>query len=94
MAAVSTQMDAAEAVSMFKGARALNDAMSGAAAQQQALFSKEAAKAQAAFIEQIDPQDKGKYAGAVGGQAALKAAGARASWMHRSRSRSSARRSC
>jgi type VI secretion system secreted protein VgrG len=72
--AVSTQMDAAEAVSQFKGARALNDVMAGAAAQQQALFSKEAAKAQADFIEQIDPQAKGKYAGAVGGQAALKAA--------------------
>jgi type VI secretion system secreted protein VgrG len=72
--AVSTQMDAAEAVSMFKGARALNDAMSGAASQQQALFSKEAAKAQADLIKQIDPRATGKYAGAVGGQAALKAA--------------------
>jgi type VI secretion system secreted protein VgrG len=72
--AVSTQMDVAEAVSQFKGAQALNDALSGAALQQQALFSKEAAKAQADFIAQIDPQAKGKYVGAVGGQAALKAA--------------------
>jgi type VI secretion system secreted protein VgrG len=71
--AVSTQMDVAEAVSQFKGARALNDVMAGAASQQQALFSKEAAKAQTDFIEQIDPQAKGKFAGAVGGQAALKA---------------------
>ncbi len=70
--AVSTQMDAAEALSMFKGARALNDALAGAAAQQQALFSQDAAKAQAAFITQIDPQAQGRYAGPVGGQAALK----------------------
>jgi type VI secretion system secreted protein VgrG len=74
--AVSTQMDVAEAVSQFRGARALNDALSGAAAQQQALFSKAAAKAQADLIEQIDPHAKGKYAGAVGGQPALKPAGA------------------
>jgi type VI secretion system secreted protein VgrG len=69
----STQMDAAEAVSLFKGARSLNDVMSGAASQQQALFSKDAAKAQVGFIEQIDPQASGKHAGAVGGQPALKA---------------------
>lgn len=68
---VSTQMDAAEALSMFKGARALNDTLAGAASQQQALFSTEAAKAQTAFIQQIDPQLDGKYAGSVG-QAALK----------------------
>ncbi|MCS0591643.1 type VI secretion system Vgr family protein [Massilia norwichensis] len=76
--AVSTQMDTAEALAMFKGARALNDALSGAASQQQALFSAEATKAQTAFIGQIDPQSNGKYAGPVGGQAALKpAAGTR-----------------
>jgi type VI secretion system secreted protein VgrG len=69
----STQMDVAEALSMFKGARGLNDAISGAASQQQALFSKEAAKAQVDFIGQIDPQAKGKYEGAVNGQAVLKA---------------------
>jgi type VI secretion system secreted protein VgrG len=72
--AVSTQMDVAEAVSQFRGALALNDALSGAASQQQALFSKDAAKAQAAFIEQIDPQAKGKHAGAVAGQPAFKPA--------------------
>jgi type VI secretion system secreted protein VgrG len=69
----STQMDVAEALSMFKGARSLNDAMAGAASQQQALFSQEAAKAQADFMEQIDSQAKGKYDGPVNGQAALKA---------------------
>lgn len=69
----STQMDIAEAVSHMKGAQALNRALAGAAAQQQALFSKDAADAQADFIEQIDPKAKGKYAGTVNGQQALKA---------------------
>jgi type VI secretion system secreted protein VgrG len=69
----STQMDAAEAVSLFKGAQALSRTLTGAAVQQQALFSKDAEQAQADFIEQIDPKAKGKYAGAVNGQEALKA---------------------
>jgi type VI secretion system secreted protein VgrG len=69
----STQMDVAEAVSQFKGAQELSATLSDAAATQQALFSKDAAKAQADFIEQIDPQAKGKYAGPVNGQAAFKA---------------------
>lgn len=69
----STQMDAAEALSLFKGAQSLATTLGDAAAQQQALFSKQAAKAQADFIEQIDPKAKGKYQGAVGGQSALKA---------------------
>jgi len=69
----STQMDAAESVSLFKGAQALATTLGDAAAQQGALFSKDALKAQADFIGQIDPAEQGKYAGAVGGQAALKA---------------------
>jgi type VI secretion system secreted protein VgrG len=69
----STQMDVAEAVSRFKGAEALSKTLGNAAAQQQALFSKAAAQAQADFIEQIDPKAKGKYAGAVNGQQAIKA---------------------
>jgi type VI secretion system secreted protein VgrG len=69
----STQMDAAEAVSLFKGAQALSTRLTEAAAQQQALFSKDAEKAQADFIEQIDPKAKGKFAGAVNGQQAAKA---------------------
>lgn len=69
----STQMDAAEAVSLFKSAQSLATTLGDAAAQQQALFSKDAAKAQADFIEQIDPKAKGKYEGAVGAQSALKA---------------------
>jgi type VI secretion system secreted protein VgrG len=69
----STQMDAAEAVSLLKGAQALGKTLGDAAAQQQALFSADAVQAQADFIEQIDPKEKGKFAGAVNGQTALKA---------------------
>jgi type VI secretion system secreted protein VgrG len=69
----STQMDAAEAVSLLKGAQALSARLTEAAAQQQALFSKDAEKAQADFIEQIDPKAKGRHAGAVNGQQAAKA---------------------
>ena len=69
----STQMDAHEAVSLLKGAQALGKTLGDAAAQQQALFSKGAATAQSDFIEQVDPKEKGKYAGAVNGQTALKA---------------------
>lgn len=68
----STQMDAAEAVSMFKGAQALAQALTEAAVQQQALVSKDAEKAQANFIQQIDPEAEGKYQGPVGGQEAAK----------------------
>ncbi|MET0981779.1 MAG: type VI secretion system Vgr family protein, partial [Telluria sp.] len=69
----STQMDTAEALSLLKGAAALGQTLGDAAAQQQALFSKEGAKAQAGFVEQIDPRAKGKHAGAVNGHTALKA---------------------
>jgi type VI secretion system secreted protein VgrG len=69
----STQLDAAEAVACLKGARELGKVMTDAAMQQNGLVSKEAGQAQADFIAQIDAHEKGKYAGAVGGQAALKA---------------------
>jgi type VI secretion system secreted protein VgrG len=69
----STQLDVAEAVSLFKGAEDLGQRLTDAAEQQQALFSKDAAKAQTDFIEQIDPKAKGKHGGAVNGQDAKKA---------------------
>ena len=69
----STQMDAGDAVALLKGAQALGKTLGDAAAQQQASFSKEAATAQSAFIEQVDPKEKGKHASAVNGQTALKA---------------------
>jgi len=68
----STQMDAAEAVSALKAAKALSDTLGDAAAQQQALFSGESARAQAGFIDQVDARSHGKYDGAVNGQPALK----------------------
>jgi len=69
----STQMDAAEAVSLLKSAQSLGNTLGDAAAQQQALFTKDASKAQSSFIEQLDPKAKGKHGGAVNGQTALKA---------------------
>ena len=69
----STQMDVAEAVAQFKGAQELSTRLADAAAAQQALFSKDALKAQEEFIEQIDPAAKGKYEGPVNGQPAFKA---------------------
>ncbi len=69
----STQMDVAEALAQFKSAQELTAKLGDAATAQQALFSKEAAKAQEEFIEQIDPQAKGKYEGPVNGQPAFKA---------------------
>jgi type VI secretion system secreted protein VgrG len=74
----STQLDVAGAVSLAKGAKDLGERLGEAAGQQQALFSKDAAKAQGEFIDAIDPKAKGKYDGDVNGQAASKAkAGAR-----------------
>jgi type VI secretion system secreted protein VgrG len=69
----STQMDVAEAVAQLKSAAELAAKLGEAAASQQALFSKDALKAQEALIEQIDPEAKGKFEGPVNGQAAFKA---------------------
>jgi type VI secretion system secreted protein VgrG len=69
----STQLDVAEAVSLFKGAQDLGKRLTEAATQQNALFSKDAAKAQMDFIDLIDPKAKGKHPGAVNGQDAVKA---------------------
>ncbi|MES2756706.1 MAG: type VI secretion system Vgr family protein [Pseudomonadota bacterium] len=60
----STQLDAAEALSMLKGATELGKALSEAAAQQNALASKDAQEAQEKFTDLLDPQAKGKYDGA------------------------------
>jgi type VI secretion system secreted protein VgrG len=70
----STQMDVAEVVSQMKAAHALSETLGGATAQQQALFSRDAAQAQADLIEQIDPKAKGKHADKVHGQNTFKAA--------------------
>ena len=69
----STQFDAAEALSSFKAAQSLGKTLGDAATAQKALTSKAAAKAQEDFIGLIDPKAKGKHAGTVGGQQAVKA---------------------
>jgi type VI secretion system secreted protein VgrG len=69
----STQMDAAEALQGLKSAKDLAQALSDAAANQNALTSKEAAKAHDDFMALLDPAQKGAFKGAVNGQQASKA---------------------
>lgn len=64
----STQMDAAEAVAALQAGQSLARTLGDAAARQQALFSKDAAQAQADLLARLDPQQQGKHAGAVNGQ--------------------------
>jgi type VI secretion system secreted protein VgrG len=60
----STQMDAAEALSLLRGAHELSKVMSEAAGQQNALASKDSLAAFSQFIKLIDPRQDGKHAGA------------------------------
>jgi len=69
----STQMDADEALGALKSSKELARQLSDAAKQQQALSSQPAADAHQDFISQLDPKDKGRHAGAVNGQQAVKA---------------------
>jgi type VI secretion system secreted protein VgrG len=69
----STQMDAAEAVGSLKAAQELTKTLGNAAAEQKALTSADAAKAQQELTARLDPKDKGKHDGAVNGQEASKA---------------------
>ena len=68
----STQMDVAEALTLLKGAQELGKTLTEAADHQKALFSKDATKAQADFLDLIDPEAKGKHEGKVNGQDAVK----------------------
>jgi type VI secretion system secreted protein VgrG len=68
----STQMDAAEAVDSLKAAQSLGTTLLDAVTGQHALTSKAAVQAQKDFLAQIDPADKGKFAGPVNGQDAAK----------------------
>ncbi|MEH6435935.1 type VI secretion system Vgr family protein [Massilia sp. DD77] len=69
----SSQMDAAESLAALKAARELDTGLLDAAAAQHALSSKVSREAQRALMAQIDPQEQGKFAVAVGGQEPLKA---------------------
>jgi type VI secretion system secreted protein VgrG len=62
--ASSTQLDAAEALSRFKGANELGKVLCDAAGQQNAITSKATLDAQDQFMKLIDPQQTGKYDGA------------------------------
>ncbi len=74
----STQLDSAEATGLLRAASELSKNLADAATQQTALVSKDANQAQIDFITQIDPEQKGKFEGSVGGHDPLKAkAGAR-----------------
>jgi type VI secretion system secreted protein VgrG len=68
----STQMDAAEAVASLQAAQSLGAPLLDAASGQHALTSKAAVQAHKDFLAQIDPADKGKFAGPVNGQDAAK----------------------
>jgi type VI secretion system secreted protein VgrG len=69
----STQMDVQETVALYKGAASMHDALMQAALQQAALVGAAASDAQAHFIAGADPHARGKYEGAVNGQAVAKA---------------------
>ena len=69
----STQLDSKEAIGQLKSASELNKVLADAATQHSALSSKPAGEAQTDFIAQIDPEQKGKFEGAVGGHEPLKA---------------------
>jgi type VI secretion system secreted protein VgrG len=69
----STQLDAAEAVALAKSSAKLDQALSKAAGQQQAIFSSEAVTAQEELVKLFDPKAKGRHSGPVNGQEAFKA---------------------
>ncbi|WP_156484185.1 type VI secretion system Vgr family protein, partial [Janthinobacterium agaricidamnosum] len=69
----STQLDTAEAAAQLRGAAELSKVLAQAAQQQQALLSKDANAAQPDLLAHIDPQQKGRMAGNIGGHSALKA---------------------
>ncbi|QJE02018.1 type VI secretion system tip protein VgrG [Massilia forsythiae] len=71
--AVSTQMDAAEALARLRAGHELAQALLDDATTQHALSSKDAQAAHAATADLLDPTIKGKYGGDVNGQPALKA---------------------
>jgi type VI secretion system secreted protein VgrG len=74
----STQLEADDAVERLRASQKLAESLAKPAAQQQALYSTDAAKAQQDMLKQLDPKQDGKYAGAVNGHEARRAkAGAR-----------------
>ncbi len=73
--AVSTQMDALEALRTLRAGRELAATLADAAHRQHALASQDALQAHADLAGLLDPRDKGKFDGPVAGQAAHKPQG-------------------
>jgi type VI secretion system secreted protein VgrG len=69
----STQMEADDAVERLRNGQALAESLAKPAAQQQALYSADAIKAQQEMLKQLDPKQDGKYASPVNGHAAQRA---------------------
>ncbi|WP_051293442.1 type VI secretion system Vgr family protein [Pseudoduganella violaceinigra] len=71
----STQLEADYALERLRAGQKLGESLAKTAAHQQALYSADAIKAQQELQKQLDPKEKGKYAGAVNGHAAQRAKG-------------------
>jgi type VI secretion system secreted protein VgrG len=69
----STQLEADDAVERLRAGQALAEGLAKPAAQQHALYSADAIKAQKDLLKQLDPKQDGKYDGAVNGHAAQRA---------------------
>ena len=64
----STQLEADDALERLRASQKLADSLAKPAAQQHALYSAPAIKAQQDMLKQLDPKQDGKYAGSVNGQ--------------------------
>ena len=69
----STQLEADDALERLRASQKLADSLAKPAAQQHALYSAPAIKAQQDMLKQLDPKQDGKYAGSVNGQPAQRA---------------------
>jgi type VI secretion system secreted protein VgrG len=69
----STQLEADDALERMRASEKLSDSLAKPAAQQQALYSTDAIKAQQELVKQLDPKQEGKFASPVNGQAAQRA---------------------
>jgi type VI secretion system secreted protein VgrG len=69
----STQLEADDAIERLRSSQKLAESLAKPAAQQHALYSADAIKAQKDMLKQLDPKQDGKYAGAVNGHTAQRA---------------------
>lgn len=71
----STQMEADDAIERLRAGQTLAESLAKPAAQQHALYSADAIKAQQDLLKQLDPKQEGRYDSAVNGHAAQRAKG-------------------